>query len=537
MKAMHFVFPSALIWVCLWAVCFAQDELVSPGWAVRDAGVGTKPSFDFDTAGRLHLMGMTEAVNGVVWYAVSDSPAGPWRPDIVQEGHFYGPGDLRVGLDGTAHLAWHDHDAEDAASVSIDVAGNTRREYIQTSGSHDGWDNSLAFDSNGVLFQSSVDPSGFGATTSLSVAALNETGWEQETVEGSGSFMYGFNTSLAFDVQNEPHVLFTAAEDWTAAGDLKHAFRADNSWQIETVVTGGIRGRFPTLAYDRRGRAHAAWLDISSDDSRLASVRHGVLENGAWVISEVGVLNNVDLGFSGGRKQTSVAVDSADKVHIAYGDRRVINYATLHADGWRTERLLESDEDLYNGLVVLRFNPTNDEPVIAFWQPDNLEPGIVRMLTVATTSGDFNSDGEVDVMDIDLLAAGIRERTSDSVFDVDLSGEVDHFDLRNVVETLLNTYLGDSNLDGEFNSGDLVAVFTAGEYEDATENNSSWAEGDWDGDADFTSGDLVLAFQDGGYEQGPRMGANAVPEPTSLATLVTGLIGLTTVLRTRRRRV
>ena len=67
------------------------------------------------------------------------------------------------------------------------------------------------------------------------------------------------------------------------------------------------------------------------------------------------------------------------------------------------------------------------------------------------------------------------------------------------VHDVLGTWMGDSNKDGEFNSGDLVAVFTAGEYEDGVPENSSWATGDWNGDKDFDSSDLVLAFQAGTY--------------------------------------
>lgn len=59
--------------------------------------------------------------------------------------------------------------------------------------------------------------------------------------------------------------------------------------------------------------------------------------------------------------------------------------------------------------------------------------------------------------------------------------------------------VGDANGDGRFDSSDLVAVFTAGEYEDALAGNSTFSEGDWNGDGDFTSSDLVLAFRLGHY--------------------------------------
>jgi hypothetical protein len=60
--------------------------------------------------------------------------------------------------------------------------------------------------------------------------------------------------------------------------------------------------------------------------------------------------------------------------------------------------------------------------------------------------------------------------------------------------------VGDANLDGIFNSADLIKVFQASEYEDGFNQNSSWADGDWDGDLEFTTADLVLAFRLGTYQ-------------------------------------
>ena len=75
----------------------------------------------------------------------------------------------------------------------------------------------------------------------------------------------------------------------------------------------------------------------------------------------------------------------------------------------------------------------------------------------------------------------------------------DHRDRDALIHDVLKTRFGDSNLDLRFDSSDLVRIFQAGEYEDATDGNSTWEEGDWNGDGDFNSADLVLAFQDGGY--------------------------------------
>jgi uncharacterized secreted protein with C-terminal beta-propeller domain len=58
---------------------------------------------------------------------------------------------------------------------------------------------------------------------------------------------------------------------------------------------------------------------------------------------------------------------------------------------------------------------------------------------------------------------------------------------------------GDANLDGRFNSSDLVLIFQRGKYEDAIPDNARWDEGDWDGDGDFTTSDLVVALAYGRY--------------------------------------
>jgi hypothetical protein len=100
---------------------------------------------------------------------------------------------------------------------------------------------------------------------------------------------------------------------------------------------------------------------------------------------------------------------------------------------------------------------------------------------------------------------------------------------------LKGTYFGDANLDGEFDTADLINAFTAGEYEDTIAGNSRWSTGDWNADFDFSTSDLVLAFQQGGYEQGPRASVSSVPEPST--ALLVAFAAILTVPRTRREQV
>ena len=110
------------------------------------------------------------------------------------------------------------------------------------------------------------------------------------------------------------------------------------------------------------------------------------------------------------------------------------------------------------------------------------------------------------------------------MFDLNSDETIDTEDHRIWVGVLKHTWFGDADLDGQFNSGDVVQVFIAGKYE--TDAAAGWSEGDWNGNGVFDSSDFVIAFEDGGYEQGPRTDAVAVPEPTSVLLLIPGLIAV-----------
>ena len=118
---------------------------------------------------------------------------------------------------------------------------------------------------------------------------------------------------------------------------------------------------------------------------------------------------------------------------------------------------------------------------------------------MGTRLGDLNSDSIIDARDIDLLCQEIRSGNGEATFDLNDDGAVDDNDLAHLVNEIIGTWFGDANLDGVFNSSDLVLIFRAGQYEDNIQGNSTWETGDWGCDGEFTTNDLVVAFQNGGY--------------------------------------
>ena len=145
--------------------------------------------------------------------------------------------------------------------------------------------------------------------------------------------------------------------------------------------------------------------------------------------------------------------------------------------------------------------------------------------------GDFDDDGQLSAADIDLMTLASLADQYQARFDLNRDGSIDEFDRTIWIEDLRNSFYGDSNLDGQFNSQDLIVVFKSAEYEDGVELNSTWASGDWNGDLEFSTSDFVVALQTGAYEAGPRgeldvRSVAVIPEPGSASLLCAALLAI-----------
>jgi hypothetical protein len=139
--------------------------------------------------------------------------------------------------------------------------------------------------------------------------------------------------------------------------------------------------------------------------------------------------------------------------------------------------------------------------------------------------GDLDGDKTLTIADMESLRRAVITPPVDVLgFDLTNDAVVTQDDIRVWIENLKSSFYGDTDLDGQFNSQDLVNVFQAGQYEDGLVNNSTWATGDWQIDGEFNSQDLVLAFQGGGYEQGPRDDIAVVPEPNRASQVWFGAV-------------
>jgi hypothetical protein len=116
---------------------------------------------------------------------------------------------------------------------------------------------------------------------------------------------------------------------------------------------------------------------------------------------------------------------------------------------------------------------------------------------------DFDGDGILDPRDADQIRQAILGGLNEPRFDLNRDGIVNDQDLRVWIKDLAHSWVGDANVDGVFDSSDLVRLFQAGKFE--RDVDAIFSEGDWNGDGRFDTSDLVAAFQDGGYERGRRV--------------------------------
>ena len=235
---------------------------------------------------------------------------------------------------------------------------------------------------------------------------------------------------------------------------------------------------------------------VINDDGQLvfaATLNDGT--EGVWGTTRSGQLRKI--------------IHAGDVIEVGPGDLRVVR----DISNFQVVGLSESSAFNNQGEVSLRVRFED-------WSQAIIVSQAIALGNVA--GSDLNGDGVLDVQDIDHLTRMIHSGTALlPAFDQNNDHVLDYLDLSVYLVDAFDSAIGNSTLDGRFTSDDLLAVFRAGEYEDAFVDNSHWATGDWNGDYDSNSTDIVFAFQAGHYEQ---EGTSPVPEPSALALVTIGVL-------------
>ena len=121
--------------------------------------------------------------------------------------------------------------------------------------------------------------------------------------------------------------------------------------------------------------------------------------------------------------------------------------------------------------------------------------GLVKAIDTGLL-GDYNGNGNLDAGDLDLQAAQMVLNPVPPPLGYDLNNDnLVNFNDRLVwLHDLKKTWVGDSDLNGLFNSADFVLAFQAGKYEVAG-TTATWVQGDWSGDSVIYQRRLCRGFR------------------------------------------
>lgn len=197
---------------------------------------------------------------------------------------------------------------------------------------------SLALDNGGqpgIAFLFEDIPEGFVAYASAT------DGWTVDPlIEG---YFYG-PIGLAFDPDGQPNIAYhdhQASSFDQDLGDLTHAVRADDGWEVVAAASDGHDGWDSTIAIGADGVVRAAGVD-PSQFNRDTGVEYYELIDGEWVIEEIGSGPteyewNVDL---------QVAADgTAGITYFATSDQDLIFASKAPGGTWTLETVV-SDGDV-----------------------------------------------------------------------------------------------------------------------------------------------------------------------------------------------
>ena len=142
------------------------------------------------------------------------------------------------------------------------------------------------------------------ALDALRYAYHDGTSWHIETVDDAT--FAGEHNALVLDTQGHPHIAYYA---W----GLRYAWHDGASWHTTTLADDHLAGDYVSLGLDHFGRPHISSVTWDYPDERW--LRHSYFDGLDWQQETLDVQTG-----SAWYRGTSLALDAADRIHIAYWD-------------------------------------------------------------------------------------------------------------------------------------------------------------------------------------------------------------------------
>lgn len=329
-------------------LCQVITESCAQDWQIQEIGRGSKPTIAIDIFDQVHFAYLDESFNeGYIEHAtiVSDTIQ---RSFVELGGYFEGPAVIGLNRGGLPNILAHDHVTEN--QVFYFSSGTQWGEEQIGSDNHDGWDNSIAYDSEGKVHTASTD-----FVDGLEYAYKQNNIWFKESLP-TGPVMYNGGTSIIMDSNDEPHIVYHNP----AKAQLEYAFRDNGAWQIESIEASGT---YASMVRDDNDHLYVSYIIPVTQGIVAVKIARKIGNN--WITEPIDTLR--DVGFIQSH-MTSIARGTDGSIHVTYGDKSSVKYARKISNDWIIENVLvlgETDGILggHTDLVV----DTNNDPHITYY--------------------------------------------------------------------------------------------------------------------------------------------------------------------------
>lgn len=216
---------------------------------------------------------------------------------------------------------------------------------------------SLALDSQDrphLSYTSSHSINPYMSARDIKYAYYNGSSWVIQFVrEGTGSTEYGIS-DICVDSKNNPHVVYYGRTERGGSNPteafLEHAYYNGSSWAFQKIdnYTGLNTIWYPSIAIDSNDKLHVAYLCYDK-------LRYAYFDGVSWSVE------NVDdcIAF------VSIAVDSENNPHVVYRKTTTgLNYAYYNGTSWNTETISgTTDDDAYDASIAVN---SHNYPLITY---------------------------------------------------------------------------------------------------------------------------------------------------------------------------